>query len=723
MPETKCPVTDTIGKLSTVIDAGGLTDPRSRRRAEDILALLNDVAWGRADTEHLPTIESLTRKLEEQGKTEASQNAGKLVRTALAQHREIFISHIDTHNCSSGDCLKLAPAPCQMTCPAGLDIPTYVTLIGMGRDAEAIDVIRRDCPFPWVCGLVCTRPCEFMCVRARIDTPICIKSLKGFAAERAMSEGSYKNPPKEPDKNRKVCVIGAGPGGMSAAYYLSLKGYDVRVIERQPVAGGMLLLGIPRYRLPREVIDREVVMLKNLGVEFQFDIGFGTDVTLAQLKSEGFEAFFFAIGAHRSYKLGIPGESDFPQVKQAIDFLRDVALGDRQVPGKHAVVIGGGNVAIDAARTCLRLGCESVTLAYRRARSEMPADHEEVEQAEEEGIRFEFLNIPSGIIGSSGRLEGLRCLKAKLVSKKGQDRKYPVPIEGSEYTIGADVIICAIGQQVDTACMASVKGLEWTRRQTINVQMATMESSLEGIFAAGDAVTGPATVIEAIGGGKRAAESIDRWLSGIPQPSMPPVPTRRKRVEYLEVPAITKMTLKRPEMPLLNIDRRRTTFQQVELGHTENMVREEARRCLRCDICLRCGKCVEVCRDRMKVDALQMGYFDFDHPVATDFRVTEDRCILCGACATNCPTGAMRMEDRGDERVLSLCGTLLNRKKLLYCQSCGAVLGPERYLDFVHKRTHAVARVADDRRLCEVCSRKSTAKFSVGGAPVKGRRA
>ena len=482
MPETKCPVTDTIGKLSTAIDSGGLTDPRSRRRAEDILALLNDVAWGRGDTEHLPTIESLARKLEEQGKTEPSQNAGKLVRTALAQHREIFISHIDTHNCSSGDCLRLAPAPCQMTCPAGLDIPTYVTLIGMGRDAEAIDVIRRDCPFPWVCGLVCTRPCEFMCVRARIDTPISIKSLKGFAAERAMSEGSYKNPPKEPDKNRKVCVIGAGPGGMSAAYYLALKGYVVRVIEQQPVAGGMLLLGIPRYRLPREVIDREVVMLKNLGVEFQFDTAFGTDITLQQLKTEGFEAYFLAIGAHQSFKLGIPGESDFPQVKQAIDFLRDVALGDRQVPGKHAVVIGGGNVAIDAARTCLRLGCESVTLAYRRARSEMPADHEEVEQAEEEGIRFEFLNIPSEIIGSGGRLEGLRCLKAELVSKKGQDRKYPVPIEGSEYTIGADVIICAIGQQVDAACMESVKGLEWTRRQTINVQMATMESSLEGIF-------------------------------------------------------------------------------------------------------------------------------------------------------------------------------------------------------------------------------------------------
>ena len=226
-------------------------------------------------------------------------------------------------------------------------------------------------------------------------------------------------------------------------------------------------------------------------------------------------------------------------------------------------------------------------------------------------------------------------------------------------------------------------------------------------------------MIEAIGGGKRAAESIHRYLAGMPQPKMPPVPTRRGRIDWLEVPANTKMTLKRPDMPLLNIDRRRTTFQQVELGYTENMVREEARRCLRCDICLRCGKCVEVCRDKMGVDALQMGYFDFDHPVATDYRVTEERCILCGACATNCPTGAMKMEDRNDERVLSLCGTILNRKKLLYCDICGAVLGPARYLDFVEKRTRSVARVSADRHLCDLCARKSKAKFSADDAPVK----
>jgi formate hydrogenlyase subunit 6/NADH:ubiquinone oxidoreductase subunit I len=224
-------------------------------------------------------------------------------------------------------------------------------------------------------------------------------------------------------------------------------------------------------------------------------------------------------------------------------------------------------------------------------------------------------------------------------------------------------------------------------------------------------------VIEAIGGGKRAAEAIDRYLSGIPQPKVPPVPTRRGRIDWLEVPSSTKMTLNRPEMPLLNIDRRRTTFQQVELGYPENAVREEARRCLRCDICLRCGKCVEICRDKMKVDALQMGYFDFDHPVQTDFRVTAERCIACGACAANCPTGAMHMEDRGQERILSLCGTILNRQKLLFCEKCEAVLGPARYLDYIHKRTAAVARITGDRNLCEACARKTKAQYSSDKTP------
>ena len=709
MSEITCPVSHTINQLEEIINSGQLKSPKSRRIGEEILVLLKDVAWGRAGDKHIPAMKSLAEELSHIGMEKSCIEAGDLVSTVLSDHPECFNNHIKTHNCPSGDCTQLTPAPCQMACPAGIDVPTYVTLIGMGKDAEAIEVIRKDNPFPWVCGLVCTRPCEFMCVRGLIDTPVSIKFLKAFAAERALSERRYKNPEKEPDKNKKVCVIGAGPGGLTAAYYLALKGYAVRVIEALPMAGGMMMVGIPRYRLPREVIDREVAMIESLGVEFVFNTRFGEDVTLDQLKKEGFEAFLCAIGAHKSYKMRIPGEEDFPQVIEAIDLLKKVALGDRNIPGKKAVIIGGGNVALDAARTCLRLGCEEVTIAYRRTRHEMPADEEEVEQAEEEGVEVSFLTIPVEIIGKENKITALHCQRAELVKREGSDRMYPVPIMGSDYFVEADVIISAIGQSVDYGDMGDLTDIDWTRRGTIQVNMANMTTSMEGVFAVGDAVTGPATVVEAIGGGKKAANAIDRYLSGIPQAKMPPVPVRRARLDFLEVPSSTKMILKRPEMPLLNIDRRRTTYQQVELGYNENDVREEARRCLRCDICRRCGDCVQVCRDKMGIDALQLGYLDFDNPVKTDFRLTAERCIACGACAENCPNNAMKIEDRKGERILSLCGIILNRQKLVYCELCGAVIGPAKYLDYIKERFHTVGQVSADHALCDACARKTSA--------------
>jgi len=713
MPEPTCPVSTTIDKLDKLIQSGELKDPKSRRRAEEILALMRDIAWGSATLEHIQAMMTLSRELTEEGSAEACIQTGKLVAAVLSEHAEDLKSHVETHNCPTGDCIKLTPAPCQMTCPSGIDIPTYVSLIGLGRDAEAINVIRKDNPFPWICGLICTRPCEIMCVRSRIDTPVSIKFLKAFAAERALSERRYKNPAKESDKHKKVCIIGAGPAGLTAAYYLALKGYGVRVIEALPMAGGMMMVGIPRYRLPREIIDREVAMIEELGVEFSYNTKFGEDVTLDQLKKEGFEAFFLAIGAHKSFKLGIAGEQDFSDVIDAIAFLRRVALGERHMPGNKVAVIGGGNVAIDAARTCIRLGSEEVTIFYRRTRAEMPADEEEIEQAEEEGVKFSFLAVPVEIKGTEGKVTSLHCLRAELGPEDESGRRRPRPIEGSDHFIDLDAVIPAIGQKVDQQCMGSLTDITWTRRNTINVDRACMETSMQGVFAAGDAVLGPATVVEAIGGGKKAADAIDRFLSGIPQPKMPPVPVRRDRTEWFEVPATTKMILKRPEMPLLDIDRRRTTFQQVELGYSENMVREEARRCLRCDICRRCGECVEVCRDKMQIDALQMGYLDFDHPVKTDFRLTEERCIACGACAENCPNDAMRIEDRKKERILSLCGTILNRQKLVYCESCGAVMGPAKYLDYIRKKIGGVAQVTSDHTLCEKCARKGQAKIVV----------
>jgi len=718
MSNTECPVNETLTRLDHTLYQNRLPHPRSHRLAEEVHTLVVDIAMGRAGEAHLPSIDKRIAALLSFADDPNGVALGQWLAAQVSDHQEVFLSHIKSQNCATGDCDFLTPAPCQMACPAGIDVPTYVSLIGLGKDAEAIEVIRRDNPFPWVCGLVCTRPCEFMCVRGRIDTPVSIKFLKAFAAERALSWGQYRNPEQAPANGHRVCVVGAGPGGMSAAYYLALKGYAVRVIEALPSAGGMIMVGIPRYRLPREVIDREVAMIESLGVEFCFNTRFGSDVTMKELRSEGFEAFFLAIGAHSAYSLGIPGENAFPQVREAIGFLRNVALGDRHIPGRRVIIIGGGNVAIDTARTCLRLGCEDVTLAYRRTQNEMPADEEEVEQAEEEGVRFAMLTIPVAVEGHDDTMTGLRCLKAKLVSMPGSDRKSPKPIEGSEFVMPADALIAAIGQQVEHHWLSAVDGLEWSRRDTLRVNTATMATAVPGIFAAGDAVTGPATVIEAIGGGKRAASGIHRYLSGIPQPKMPPVPVRRQRVEWTEVPSKTKMVLKRPEMPLLNMDRRRTTFQQVELGYSENMVREEARRCLRCDICRRCGLCVQICRDKMGVNALSMGYLEFDRPGATNFRQTQDLCISCGACATNCPTGAMLMEDRGSERILSLCGTILNRQPLVHCDTCGAVLGTERYLDYIRKRLHKTAPNASGKRRCDACARQSGLNSSKAAMPL-----
>lgn len=710
MTHPTCEVTNTLRIVSDAIESGSLGHPRCRQRAEELLKLLGDVSWGRGGPDHLPAMESLARALMEEGPDDGCVAFGRNLLTALSDHREAFESHIDTHNCPTGECVKLAPAPCQMACPAGIDVPSYVTLIGMGRDAEAIGIIREDNPFPWVCGLVCTNPCEFMCVRGRMDEPIAIKYMKGFAAERAMSEMRYENPEKAPDNGRKVCIVGAGPAGMTAAYYLALKGYRVTIIEALPVPGGMMMVGIPRYRLPREVIDRESEMIERLGVEFRYNTRLGQDVTLEQLQDEGFKAFLIAIGAHSVFKMLIPGEEDYPQVINAIDLLRRVALGDRHMPGKRVVIVGGGNVAIDAARTCIRLGCHEVTIAYRRTRSEMPAHEEEVIQAEEEGVRFAFLTVPVAVEGQDGKVSALRCLRAELGQPDEQGRRRPVPVKDSDHLLRCDAVVSAIGQVIDRSGLTTLETLNWSKRSTITVNTVTMETSVEGFFAAGDVVSGPATVVEAIGGGKKAAEAIDRFLRKLPQPKWPPVPVRRRRLECLEVPASTKMILSRPHMPLLNTDRRRITFQQVELGFPENAVREEARRCLRCDICRRCGLCVEICRDKMGIDALKLGYLNFDHPAPTDFRTTAERCIACGACAANCPNEAMVMRDQDGQRCLALCGTVLNRLGLEYCEKCGAVLGPARYHDFIAQRTKGVSPLAGDRSLCVQCARKIAAE-------------
>jgi NADPH-dependent glutamate synthase beta subunit-like oxidoreductase/ferredoxin len=711
MADQTCIVFETLNKLSELIDSGRLAHPRVRRRAEDLLKLIKDVSTGRGGPQHMEAMLKSVATIVVEGPGEYSVMLVRIVGDALESHKEAFISHIDTRNCPTGDCDLLAPAPCQMACPAGIDVASYVSLIGLGRYADAVALIRKDNPFPWVCGLVCPHPCEVVCVRGRIDRPVAIKDLKAFAAERAISEKAKVNPPKALELDHKVCIIGAGPAGLTAAYYLALKGYQLTVIEALPYAGGMMMVGIPRYRLPRKVIEREIAFIEEMGVRFRFNTRLGRDTSLDALRQEGFKAFFISTGAHASVDLGIKGERDFPQVIDAIAFLRDVARGDRHNPGKRAAVIGGGNVAVDAARTLIRLGCEDVLLLYRRTRAEMPASGEEVKQAEEEGVKLTFLTVPVEIIGKEGNVTGLRCLRTKLAGPDENGRRRPIPVEGSDHVIELDAVVPAIGQRVNLEGIDSRVSLGLSKWGTLMADTITFATSVEGVFAGGDVVLGPASVVEAIGAGKRAAEGIDRYLTGLSQPRVPPVSIRRMRVELTESSASSKMTLHRPEMPLLAAERRRMSFQQVELGYDERMAREEAKRCLRCDICKRCGKCVTICRDKMGIGALQLGYLDDGNPGLSDYRVTAERCILCGACVANCPTGAIALTDKEGERVLSLCGTILCREKLERCDHCGAVIGPARYLEYVKRRTATMAEAFGSRLTCENCARRLTAEY------------
>lgn len=706
MSKAQCQVLATYQWLEDKLESGEITHPRCRRIGRDILELIRDIMDSRAGEEHMGSLKRLSRELAENGEKEGCRGPGAALKENLESQGEEFAEHIRSRNCPTGECPMLTPAPCQMTCPAGIDVPTYITLVGEGRYSEAVSVIRKDNPFPWICGLVCTHPCEFMCVRGRMDEPISIMALKGVAAESTYASGEFSDPEPAPFNGRSVCIIGAGPGGLTAAYYLALQGYAVRVLEALPVAGGMMRVGIPDYRLPQEIVSREIAMIEDLGVDIRCNTRLGWDTSLEQLRQEGFEAFLVAVGAHNSYQLMIPGEKECSRVLPAVDFLRRVNLGDHTPPGKRVAVVGGGNVAIDTARTCIRLGCREVTILYRRTHSQMPAHQEEVVEAEEEGVRFSFLTVPKQINAEEkGAVESITCLRAELSEPDTSGRQRPVPVEGSEHEIRVDAVIPAIGQEVDDSGLGEFSHMEWTKRNTVRVDTISMGTDQPGVFAAGDAVTGPATIVEAVAGGKKAARAINRYFEGMPQPLLPPTPVRRGRLAPFSMPANLKMDLKRPRMEVLKNDRRRITFQQVHLGLSEDAAHTESKRCLRCDICIRCGSCVQICRDKMGVDALHLGYFSFDKPGPTDLKLAAERCILCGACATNCPTEAMQMMDRSGERILSHCGTELNRQTLEYCQSCGTVLGPARYLDYLNRRIREISPSLVGKHLCLDCAR------------------
>jgi len=411
-------------------------------------------------------------------------------------------------------CLQCKKPKCREGCPIHNDIPEFIRLLREGRIEDAYWVDRKTNTLPAICSRVCPHEfqCEGHCIRGKKGEPVAIGMLERFIVDWMVANGKPLLEPCAMPKNRKVAIVGSGPAGMSVAYYLAHEGYSCTIFEKLPVVGGMLTVGIPPYRLPRRIVDAEFDALRSCGVEIVHDITIGRDKSLTDLKNEGYEAVFLGPGAHLSRKLNVPGE-DLEGVIHGVDYLRRINMGEQLNLGKNVVVVGGGNVAIDCARTALRTGSDKVFILYRRSKAEMPAAKAEIHHLEEEGVRIEFLAAPVAIHGEGGRLTKIECIRMQLGECDASGRCRPVPIEGSNFMIEADAIIPAISQDVDPTAGSGLN-LELTRWGTFMVDEVTMQTSVEWVFAAGDAVLGPQTVAKAVYQAKEAAESIRRYLEG-----------------------------------------------------------------------------------------------------------------------------------------------------------------------------------------------------------------
>ena len=487
------------------------------------------------------------------------------------------------HMNTSLECL----APCQATCPAQINIPAYIDLIAKGQYLEAVKVIKERNPLPLTCGRVCPHPCEAKCRRGMIDDPVNINHLKRFAADYELHSGEHLIPPLAPDTGKKVAIIGGGPAGLTAAFYLRRLGHSPVIFEAMPKLGGMLRYGIPEYRLPKKILDWEIEGITILGVEVQCNKRLGEDFTFKDLRDQEFDAIFIATGAWNSRNLGVDGEDELKGVDSGTIFLTKRGLDEETPVGGKVVVIGGGNTAMDAARTSWRLGAEEVTLLYRRSRQEMPANDIEVVEADKEGVKFHFLAAPTKLVGDEqGRVTHLEYIKMELGEPDASGRRRPVPVEGSETLLEVTNVFSAIGQFADISFVPEEGDdkLNLSRWKTIDGNPQTLQTNVPDVFVGGDHYTGPATAVEAIGAGRRAARAINLLLTGEdvePQPFEFKGPVK-DHIQAEDLTGIGKAP--REHMPELEVEERRLNFNEVELGFTEQQAKLEADRCLNCGL-------------------------------------------------------------------------------------------------------------------------------------------
>ena len=481
-------------------------------------------------------------------------------------------------------------APCRQTCPAEIDIPKYIAQIREGDYEGAVNTIRERNPLLLACGRVCPHPCEVNCRRGIEDEPVSINQLKRFAADYEMNSGKRLPVPVAPLSGKRIAVVGGGPAGLTCAFFLRRLGHEVTIFEAMPKLGGMLRYGIPEYRLPKEVLDWEINGILELGVESRCNTKFGTDFDVDSLKADGYEAIFLGIGAWQDSSLRVEGET-LNGCYTGTNFLSRLADGEEIPMGKSAVIIGGGNTAIDCTRNLLRMGVEEVNLVYRRTRNEMPANPVEIEAAEEEGVKFTFLAAPVRVVGDeNGNTTHLEYLKMELGEPDASGRRRPVPIEGSETLMQTDMLITAIGQSPDVSfteqLAQQLEGLQTTRWNTIEVDEATLQSDIPYVFCAGDAQTGPSLVVDAIGGGRRAARSIHQYVMDEEVKADPGELQKNLIDETLfdYVEGIVKS--KRAPMPELPVAERIKSFVEADQVLSEEAALGESLRCLYC--CLTC---------------------------------------------------------------------------------------------------------------------------------------
>ena len=487
---------------------------------------------------------------------------------------------------------KLDRAPCRAACPAHLNVQGYVQMVKAGKYREAIQVIMRDLPFPGVLGRICPHRCENSCRRLEVDAAISIRELKRFAADQV--DLNDIPVPEITPRNENVAIVGAGPAGLTAAYFLALDGYSVSVYEAMPEAGGMMRYGIPQHRLPRRVLDAEIANLKRYGVEIHTHTALGKDISIDELREHGAGAIFIGMGAWRGLRIGLPGE-DHRDVLHVTTFVREVELGERTELRGRAIVFGAAHSGIDAARVALRLGAERVHMVDPFSQTEMPYDVEEKEEIEAEGATVHFQVAPRRVVIEDDKIVGVECIRTRLTEPDTTGRRKFIPIEGSEFFIEVDHVISAIGQEPDLDDLRQDgAGLEISKWNHLVVNPETLQTNVPGIFAGGDVITGPATVIEAVEAGKRAAYYIGQYLRDEELPT-----------EWIEEPPMEDHwtdipedmgTQKRAKPAMLPLEKRHSGFEEVSLGLDEASAREEATRCLNCGACCECYECVSACK-------------------------------------------------------------------------------------------------------------------------------